>query len=102
VAVSDELSDHTRCHPEHSEDLSCSLKGPRCARDDTVSLRRSNGFCDRRRSLIAAAFGAGVVAGGARAQGKTGSTVYPSRCHLRGAVRGQERGFFKDEGYEFN
>ena len=57
----------------------------------------------RRRSIIAVAASAPAWSfAGARAQGKTGSTVYPGRgADLRGPVRRPGAGFFKDEGYDF-
>lgn len=57
----------------------------------------------RRRSIIAVAASAPAWSlAGARAQGKTGSTVYPVavptyECHFVA----QEKGYFKDEGYDF-
>ena len=57
----------------------------------------------RRRSIIAVAASAPAWSmAGAHAQGKTGSTVYPVavptyECHFVA----QEKGYFKDEGYDF-
>ncbi|HEV7547563.1 MAG TPA: ABC transporter substrate-binding protein, partial [Reyranella sp.] len=57
----------------------------------------------RRRSIIAVA--ASVPAwplAGARAEGKTGSAVYPVAVPTYEVqFVAQERGFFKDEGYDF-
>jgi NitT/TauT family transport system substrate-binding protein len=57
----------------------------------------------RRRSIIAVAASAPAWSfAGARAQGKTGSTVYPVAVPTYEVqFVAQERGFFKDEGYDF-
>src|SRR5258707_6989293 len=57
----------------------------------------------RRRSLIAVAASAPAWSlAVARAQGKTGSTVYPVAVPTYEVqFVAQERGFFKDEGYDF-
>ena len=60
-------------------------------------------FVIRRREMICvAASAAALGATGARAQGKTGSTVYPVAVPTYEVqFVAQEKGFFKDEGYEF-
>ncbi|MGZ3342936.1 MAG: ABC transporter substrate-binding protein, partial [Reyranella sp.] len=61
-------------------------------------------FVIRRRSLIAGAASAPAwpFAGAARAEGKTGSAVYPVAVPTYEVqFVAQERGFFKDEGYDF-
>lgn len=60
-------------------------------------------FVIRRRSIIAIAASAPAWSlAGARAQGKTGSAVYPVAVPTyESYFVAQERGFFKDEGYEF-
>ena len=60
-------------------------------------------FVIRRRSIIAVAASAPAWSlAGARAEGKTGSTVYPVAVPTYEVqFVAQERGFFKDEGFEF-
>jgi len=60
-------------------------------------------FVIRRREIICvAASAAGMAAFGARAQGKTGTTVYPVAVPTYEThFVAQEKGFFKDEGYDF-
>jgi NitT/TauT family transport system substrate-binding protein len=60
-------------------------------------------FVIRRREIICvAASAAALAAAGARAQGKTGSTVYPVAVPTYQVhFIAQEKGYFKDEGYEF-
>jgi len=60
-------------------------------------------FVIRRREIVCvAASAAGLAAFGARAQGKTGTTVYPVAVPTYEThFVAQEKGFFKDEGYEF-
>src|SRR5258708_4884195 len=60
-------------------------------------------FVIRRRSLIAVAASAPLWSTtGTQAQGKTGSTVYPVAVPTYEVqFVAQERGFFKDEGFEF-
>lgn len=60
-------------------------------------------FVIRRRSIIAAAASAPAWSiAGARAEGKTGSSVYPVAVPAYEVQYvAQEKGFFKDEGYEF-
>ena len=56
----------------------------------------------RRRSIIAVAASAPLWGQVARAQGKTGSTVYPVAVPTYEVqFVAQEKGFFKDEGYDF-
>lgn len=60
-------------------------------------------FVIRRRSIVAVAASAPLwPLAGAQAQGKTGSAVYPVAVPTYEVhFVAQERGFFKDEGYEF-
>ena len=56
----------------------------------------------RRRSIIAVAASAPVWGHAARAQGKTGSAVYPVAVPTYEVqFVAQEKGYFKDEGYDF-
>ena len=56
----------------------------------------------RRRSIVAVAASAPILPFAARAQGKTGSGVYPVAVPTYEVqFVAQEKGFFKDEGYDF-